>query len=631
MFTLDVYENGEYLKQLSIPENGGWTSWSGTPKGDSASPVMLLLSGVDKISRNFLVNPSMELIYVAPEDPTALIDPQIASAAATPVPAYSTASPTMPSSISSPADLPTRWIDYSGCDVMLVSLDKLKILTKQHPAQWQAICDWLHNGGTLIIYQTGKRWSGLSDLEGLVCLNDSSGVQVDEADPSKSGWELPRESLRDQSLVNAGAANGGDQTPEKLTPANQAPFITRRCGLGLVAAIPSEQSLGSMLAPYPWNWLFNTIGPQRWQWSQRWGVSLYQSNDDFWNFLIPGVGLVPVLQFQVLITLFVVLLGPVNYYLLRHWGKLNLTVLTVPAGALLITGGLLLYALVEDGLSVRVRARSFTHIDQRSGEATCWTRLSYYAGLAPSGGLTFTNDTAVIPLDSQALATEDQPRRTLDWQHSDRSTSSSPLEQRLTDGWLYSRTPTQFITARIHKCAERLEVQPAASGQPPKVLNRLGTPIKRLLLVDESGACCTATDVATDATVPLQTAESQSAVFLQQLQPMLEANRSGPIVDVADRNAPSFFGFSRERQYAQRINASGRPVATYGPPDYPGAVWPVNAGILDRSLADMREQLMNNSLPPRTYVAVVDSSPEVQWGTPAARSEESLHVIVGQW
>src|SRR5262249_52995300 len=148
-------------------------------------------------------------------------------------------------------------------------------------------------------------------------------------------------------------------------------------------------------------------------------------------------------------TLFVIVLGPVNYYVLRRFGKLNLTVLTVPVGALLAAAALLLYALVEDGLSVRARARSFTQLDQRNGEAACWSRLSFYAGLAPSGGLQFTEDTAVVPLTLQALANDEQATRVLDWLPSDRAKSDSPLEQHMTSGWLYSRTPTQFITARI--------------------------------------------------------------------------------------------------------------------------------------------------------------------------------------
>ncbi len=81
LFAVDVFEDGENVKQLSIPENAGWTSWSGSTKGDGASPVILLISGVDRISNSFLaVNSSMEMMSIAPDDPTAIIDPQIATA-----------------------------------------------------------------------------------------------------------------------------------------------------------------------------------------------------------------------------------------------------------------------------------------------------------------------------------------------------------------------------------------------------------------------------------------------------------------------------------------------------------------------------------------------------------------------
>jgi hypothetical protein len=629
MFTLEVYEDGEYVKQLSLPENFGWISRSGTSKGDSASPTVIILSGADKLASNFLINPSMDLLCGAPAN---ISDPQIDTAAVSVgLSANGANSPRVVSTFSSFDDLSTHWIDYNGIDVMLVSLEKLGTLKTQHPAQWQAIYDWIHNGGNLIVYDIGKRWNELSDLERLAHFTNPSSEQPNETDPATRGWDLPHEKLRDQALSTIGPQITSDQDTGDTVPPADARFITRPCGLGLVVAIPTDQSLGSRTGPYPWQWLFNTIGPQRWQWSQRWGVSLYQNNNDFWNLLIPGVGLVPVFQFQVLITLFVVFLGPVNYYLLRHWGKLNLTVLTVPAGALLVTGALLSYALIADGLSVRVRARSFTHIDQRDGEATCWTQLSYYAGLAPSGGLTFAGDTAVIPLDPHSMAGVEQPSRTVDWERKEPSNSAAPLQQHLTNGWLYSRTPTQFITARIRKCIERLEIQPSKDGKPPRVVNRLGTTIKELLLVDENGTCFTTNELASDATAPLQAAESQSSVMLEQLLPLLDADRSGPAVNVTGSNAPSFFGFNRDRQYPQRINTYGKPVATYGPPDNPGGVWPTNAGILARSLSNLRNHALNNSLPFKTYVAIVEQSPEVQLGTSAAKSEESLHVIVGQW
>ena len=59
----------------------------------------------------------------------------------------------------------------------------------------------------------------------------------------------------------------------------------------------------------------------------------------FANLLVPGVGLAPVTEFHVLITLFVLVIGPVNYWLLKRWRRLHLMVLTVPLAAALGDAG----------------------------------------------------------------------------------------------------------------------------------------------------------------------------------------------------------------------------------------------------------------------------------------------------
>ena len=81
------------------------------------------------------------------------------------------------------------------------------------------------------------------------------------------------------------------------------------------------------------------------------GLSLMQENRGFWRFLIPGVGMAPVNGFRVLITLFVVLIGPVNYVLLRRKRRLHLLLVMIPAGAALVTGSLFAYAMVNDRLA----------------------------------------------------------------------------------------------------------------------------------------------------------------------------------------------------------------------------------------------------------------------------------------
>jgi hypothetical protein len=45
----------------------------------------------------------------------------------------------------------------------------------------------------------------------------------------------------------------------------------------------------------------------------------------------------------------------------------------------------------------------------------------------------------------------------------------------------------------------------------------------------------------------------------------------------------------------------------------------------------VREQLNSDKLPPRTYIAIVETSPEMELGTHSANEESSLHVVIGRW
>jgi hypothetical protein len=556
------------------------------------------------------------------------------------------------------ADLPTKWVDYAGFDVMIVSLDKLETLTAKHPAQWSAIRDWLHNGGNLIVYGVGKKWQELDKLQRLLGLADKSqGESSEEVNLPSRGWTLPREALRRAELLDVSggdglAAVGEPQTPvvdvgasgdiAQTDPANVAPgnstpskhadtvrsdkarFVTRPCGLGMVAAIASTDQFDRGES-FPWKWLYNTIGASRWQWPARFGATIYGANENFWSFLIPGVGLVPVTSFQILITLFVLVIGPVNYYLLRRWGKLNLTVLTVPIGALFLTAALLLYALYSDGLGVRLRARSMTHIDQRTGEANCWSRLSYYAGLAPAGGLVFSGDTAVVPLEVQPVASiEGGPRRAVDWTRTDSAKPNSPLEQRLSEGWLNSRTPTQLITARIRKTPARLEIQPTSASKAPQVKNHLGTAIDRLMLTDDDGNTFTANSIPDNSTVSFDEKASPNNIFQLFISNEPQVPNSN-----GEAGRGGFFGLNRRRPYYQG--------GIYAPPAYisPNSpaftAAPQNGGLLERSFNEIGQAIAAGSLPPRTYVAVVEHSPEFQGGTSQAKEEASFHVVVGSW
>jgi len=314
----------------------------------------------------------------------------------------------MPAFAGVPAeDLPEQWIDYTSLDVVGVSLDELEKLRRQRPKAFEALRRWVFAGGNLWVFGIETDWRGLDRLDNLLRFPATpnpaaAGRRGDWTAPTRQSdsstlFGDPSEGYYDADVAVAVGPEplfaetetpeteaAGPQTPRGpgSGPSSSAPFRLRPLGLGLVVALAPDGPAG--LDTRQCRWVFNEVGPERWQWPQRFGLSSVRPNDHFWEFLIPGVGLAPVTEFCILITLFVVGIGPVNYFVLRRWNRVHLLMFTVPSGAAAVTGLLLLYAVVADGLGVRTRVRSVTCLDQRTGSAACWARLSYYAGLAPS-------------------------------------------------------------------------------------------------------------------------------------------------------------------------------------------------------------------------------------------------------
>ena len=336
-------------------------------------------------------------------------------------------------------------------------------------------------------------------------------------------------------------------------------------------------------------------------------------NMGFWNFLISGVGLPPVGTFRVLITLFVVAIGPVNYFLLRRWKRLHLLVITVPASAAVVTVVLVGYALVGDGLATRVRVRSFTQIDQRLGQAVCWARLSYYAGIAPAEGLRFSGDTAVLPLMAGHVGARETSVRELTWDD----------DQRLQRGWLRSRMPTQFVTVRCRPSQHKLQItSPKDDTGPMSVRNHLGTTIEHLVVQDKDGKHYAA-KTAIDAGATAQLQQIDSAGAMQPLR-QIELDRRPQIPPSMDRWAG---GPRRRRAFGRRgaYRFSGDEMMSIQ-----------GASILERELKKLAAAADPSDphsplLVPGSYVAVVRSSPEVSLGVDSAREEDSFHVIRGKW
>jgi hypothetical protein len=186
--------------------------------------------------------------------------------------------------------------------------------------------------------------------------------------------------------------------------------------------------------------MFNEIRADNWMWYQRHGMSLNRENPDYWNLIIPGVGRAPVGSYLVLITLFVIVIGPVNYFWLRKWKRLYLLLVTVPLGAALVTLALMNYALLTDGLGVRVRVRSYTHLDQRRMAGRFVVAAIVLCGLGPVARAAIPRDGGVLSDRAVSDGRSDAARRwpPVVWDEG----------QHLTAGYVTSRATTQLLVVQ---------------------------------------------------------------------------------------------------------------------------------------------------------------------------------------
>ena len=346
-----------------------------------------------------------------------------------------------------------------------------------------------------------------------------------------------------------------------------------------------------------WSALFNVIGPDRLEWQQRHGFSARAPSQDFHEFPIPSVGGVPVFAYLVLITLFSIAIGPVNYIYLWKHKRLYLLVVTIPIIAIATSLALFGYSAIAHGFHTRSRVRSVTFLDQRTNTAVSTSRVSLYSGLAPGRGLQFSRDSAVYPI----------------WP-SDRTFESGAVDwtdqQTMSGGWFRSRTRTQFFVSTHRSERGRLEITPEPGGL--SVANGLAWDLEALIVADDDGTLFAGEGIAAgDAARLSPLSEAQAAAWrkLIDAHPLQATGRVPP-------GSPTYYAF-------------------------PGGIHPADASLrapYSQSLSELtiRDLLRISptaaeSLPTRTYAAVLAKNPGIDTGIPGASEEASLHLLHGRY
>lgn len=498
-----------------------------------------------------------------------------------------------------PLTLPSTWTDYSGLDVVMISW---RTLTDLDAGKRTAILQWAQTGGTLLIYESAKTPESHSELSDLLNLPGETYWQ-----PANPNERIP---LKDEYEDSPGPLMGADGRGQMLPfkelewPSSERAFFFCDYLLGRVYVFPESPFPGT---PYDWSWWVGSLPAERSSWAIRNGVLPRQANEDFFNFLIPGVTSVPVYAFLVLMTLFTIIIGPLNYIFLRRRKKTYMLLLTIPAIAFITSLTLFVYSTLAYGFRVTARSRSLTVLDQRANTAVALSRISLFAGIAPSEGLTFSPDTAVFPMWA--------PMQFARAHYGQSQFESGRVvwgeQQRLTDGWLRSRTRTQFVTVQHRTERGRLEIE-ASSPSTLRISNGLEWDIKGILWVDEKGNFYQGGTVGAGNTGELKfVSRDNFAIGLQEFHALLEENEELETPDDIKQESQAVIGMLEMRiQQLLRIK-------TYE--------------NRDPSVELFFARETDEILPPRSYLAVMAERPGIELGVEDADERAGYHLLLGHY
>ncbi|MEX1041075.1 MAG: hypothetical protein WDZ51_10610 [Pirellulaceae bacterium] len=519
------------------------------------------------------------------------------------------------------AQSPEHWLGLSGVDLLFIRYDDLEEMRNNLTTRFTALEEWILAGGTVVVWyeepvrtppQEALRLFHTQPLENRKFTTPPQGQHSLSPNDLRNGSN-PVYGYPYQANQNYGTGyeplfidqDGGMHFNVQSLPAADMPTVTRlrgtySLGFGMVAVIPGSPFPGT---PQSWEQLAAQIGSHRWAPFQRLGLSRGRINQGFWEFLIPGVGMAPVTSFLVLISLFVIVIGPVNYFLLRAMRRLNWLVFTVPLGAFIVTGTLMIYAVFADGFSTRTRIRSLTLLDQVESRGANYSLQAYYAGLAPSSGLHYPTDTA-IHLREHNPHDDWQGNRELHWRD----------DQWLKQGYFRSRVTRQLLAIRPFETERRLEIQEGEDQGGLRVTNLLDTPILHAIVIDPQGTPFQIERLAPGESVQLAADGDVDKGEMRRL--LTDANMETP---------PGFVYRANYRSGRRNRHYSGYFIDTHLPdPSF-------TSSALERELDKVITAVLNDSQP-YSYLAVVEHFPEVPWGVEGVPAGElSIDIVYGRW
>lgn len=369
------------------------------------------------------------------------------------------------------AELPTQWLAYTSLDVVVLRLDG-----ELPPAEaLDALFAWVRSGGCVI----------LAGREPLAALKGRREQRFLDPEFAAVGGFAP-----------SGPTSGHIHGESSEHPVGQGHHV----GQGLLFVLESGGELGSEMEAREGGSaaaLEALRGFERDPWAPvHWGNTgrLEQVKSE-----LGGFGDLPLRGLMMLLVLFVVVMGPVNFLWVKRMKRPLLLLVTVPAVALVASVGLVLLGVFSQGLEVKSTSASYTFLDQVDRQATTAEVRRIFAGSSPGVGLRPEPGTGVFPLSNN-------------WRRG-RETRAQFIQELdqgrlLTGDYLPVRRP--FVQALLTDQVTRLRLEVERGADAVEVSNALGGTVESLLLRDSAGDYF-------ELSAPLAAGESQDLVAVKRL------------------------------------------------------------------------------------------------------------------
>ncbi|UDQ99059.1 hypothetical protein AAEX28_03000 [Lentisphaerota bacterium WC36G] len=176
-----------------------------------------------------------------------------------------------------------------------------------------------------------------------------------------------------------------------------------------------------------------------------------------------------------IIVVFALIAGPVSFIYLAIKKRKILIIWITPVVAVIFSSMIIIYSVTAEGLHARIRAVSYTFLDENKQLATTLGVHGYYCPIVPKS-LQYDNNCEIISTNHSYFHFKNNAH-SIDWTG----------EQLLTDNWIKPRIESYL---RIRKSEKRLEKLSIVSQDREKlvVINGLGTALKELAVRTKDGS-----------------------------------------------------------------------------------------------------------------------------------------------